>query len=410
MTDRCLLLLNGELKRHILDLGAADKRRLQEKLEFLANGLWDAGMRVKKLKGAGRKVVFEARLNRSDRILFTLGRHRDGVAAYIWGLSAHDAVGRRARAIIPENAPFLDFEPETVQELPEMVLDSPASDWLTQENIEEKAGEGYGPQKWLVLNDEEWRRLLAGAEPDSLEIHLFLTKEQESILQREPPVLLSGTAGSGKTTILVYYLLRPEFRAGRRLFLTYSPFLQRFSERIYRGLVKNTELERAGPQQERGMASAAPEFRVFRDLVEQILAAHGAALDRAAEVRLPEFERIFRNHRLYRQYDPELVWEEIRSIIKGAKPPIDAQSCRRLSADYLSGTLGQAGLRRLQEYLLDLKPFEWMVKIERILERKTDYSSYDLFVQSLTDPQPSSRANARNGPVIAWRGESTPRH
>lgn len=394
MADQCLLLLNGALKRHILGMGEAEKRRLQEKLEFLANGLWDAGVRVKKLKGAGGKVVFEARLSRSDRILFTLGRHRDRVAAYIWGLAAHDDVNRRARSIIPENAPFLDFEPETVQELPEMVLESPGSDWLTQENIEEKAGEGYGPQKWLVLNDEEWRRLLAGAEPDSLEIHLFLSKEQESILNRQPPVLLSGTAGSGKTTILVYYLLLPEFRAKRRLFLTYSPLLQRFSERIYRGLVKNTDLEPAGSPRERHPAPSMPDFRVFRDLVEEILAAHGAALDRAAEVRLPEFERIFRNHKLYRKYDPELVWEEIRSIIKGAKPPIDVQGCRRLSADYLRGALGQAGLRRLQEYLLGLRAFEWMVKIERILERKTGYASYDSFVQSLADPQPDARGEA----------------
>ncbi len=394
MADQCLLLLNGALKRHILGLAQAEKRRLQEKLEFLANGLWDAGVRVKKLKGAGRKVVFEARLSRSDRILFTLGRHRDRVAAYIWGLATHDDVNRRARAIRPENAPFLDFEPETVQELPEMVLESPASDWLTQENIEEKAGEGYGPQKWLVLNDEEWRRLLAGAEPDSLEIHLFLTKEQESILSQQPPVLLSGTAGSGKTTILVYYLLRPEFRAKRRLFLTYSPFLQRFSERIYQGLVKNTDLERAGLPQERGFAPTEPEFRVFRELVEEILAAHGTAFNRDAEVRLPEFERIFRNHKLYRQYDPELVWEEIRSIIKGAKPPIDVQGCRKLVAEYLRGALGQAGLRRLQEYLLGLKAFEWIVKIERILERKTDYASYDSFVQSLADPQPAARGKA----------------
>jgi hypothetical protein len=128
--------------------------------------------------------------------------------------------------------------------------------------------------------------------------------------------------------------------------------------------------------------------------VEDILAAHGAALERGAEVRLPEFERIFRNHKLYRRYDPELVWEEIRSIIKGAKPPIDAQRCRRLLADYLRGGLGRAGLRRLQEYLLGLKPFEWIVKIERILERKTGYPSYDRFVQSLADPEPAARGQA----------------
>ena len=55
----------------------ARKQRLREKLEFLQEGLWDAGVRVKKLRGSGR-AVFEARLSRGDRILFTLGEPPDG--------------------------------------------------------------------------------------------------------------------------------------------------------------------------------------------------------------------------------------------------------------------------------------------------------------------------------------------
>jgi hypothetical protein len=69
-----ILLLNECLKKALPSLGAKEKEKLSEKLEFLRAGLWDAGLRVKKLKGNSGRVVFEARFSRSDRMLFTLGR------------------------------------------------------------------------------------------------------------------------------------------------------------------------------------------------------------------------------------------------------------------------------------------------------------------------------------------------
>ena len=115
MASGYILLLNDVLKNHILGCKASEKQRLLEKLEFLANGIWDAGVRVKKLKGLSRKVIFEARLSRGQRILFTLGRHQGRIAIYLWGIAAHDDVERLGRSIVPRNAPFLLFEPESMQ-------------------------------------------------------------------------------------------------------------------------------------------------------------------------------------------------------------------------------------------------------------------------------------------------------
>ena len=78
--SKYILLLNSEAKSHFITRSDQEKKRLREKLEFLENGLWDAGVRVKKLKGVSNRVVFEARLSRSDRIIFTLGRHNRGTA------------------------------------------------------------------------------------------------------------------------------------------------------------------------------------------------------------------------------------------------------------------------------------------------------------------------------------------
>jgi hypothetical protein len=111
-----LLLLNESLKTHIQGLGVREKQRLREKLEFLEAGIWDSGLRVKKLKNPDRKVVFEARVSKSERLLFTLGKHGPRTAVYLWGLVGHDDVNPAARGVLPDNAPFLNFEPDGVED------------------------------------------------------------------------------------------------------------------------------------------------------------------------------------------------------------------------------------------------------------------------------------------------------
>ena len=168
-----VLLLISILKDHILGLREQEKRRLREKFEFLENGIWDAGVRVKKLRETSNKVIFEARLSRDQRLLFTLGRHGEKTAVYVWGIVRHEDVSSAARNILPANTPFLLFEPQEKEELPEVVMDDLSPEYYSQETIEEKTPEDYGPQKWLVLSDKEWRRLLLSGGTENFEIHLL---------------------------------------------------------------------------------------------------------------------------------------------------------------------------------------------------------------------------------------------
>ena len=160
-----ILLLNECLKKALPSMGAKDKERLTEKLEFLRAGLWDAGLRVKKLKGSSGRVIFEARFSRSERMLFTLGRKDSQTAVYLWGLIGHDEVNRTARRVLPENAPFLDFAPESEADYQEVILDELPAAFYSQEAIEAQVPDDYGPQRWLVLNDEEWERLRKAGKP-----------------------------------------------------------------------------------------------------------------------------------------------------------------------------------------------------------------------------------------------------
>jgi len=382
------VLLNDSLKRHILGLPSKEKRRLREKFEFLEAGIWDSGLRVKKLKSFSNRVLFEARLSKAHRILFSLGRRDSHTEIYIWGLLGHDDVGRAARKIFPDNAPFLEFEPETIEEFPELALERVEDVYCSQERIEARVPEDYGPQKWLVLDEDEWKRLLLAAGPEDLEIHLYLTPEQKKVLETEPPILISGTAGSGKTTISVYYLLKERFLGKKRLFLTYSPLLKDFSQTIYTGLVARTGLETAG---------SPPEFFVFQELLRKITGGAAQSFPEGKEVGLREFETMFRNHRLHQKYDAELVWEEIRSIIKGAKPPLRLDRFRRLVDTFRKNSLAQKDLAELKEYLLGLNKLEIFARVEAFLQRKTAYPKLEMFVKGLA---PGGESNGETMAIL----------
>ena len=401
-----ILLLHDTVRAYLLSLGDRARQRLREKLEFLQHGLWDTGVRVKRLKGAAR-AVFEARLSRGDRILFTLGRRTNGATPiYVWGVAQHDDVSAAERRIVPANAPFLDFQPYAVEELPELDADELDDEWfsmvqsqpagsrtaaarpdppaLTEADAGAVSGDA-GPQRWLVVDDEEWRRLQEAHRSDHVELYLYLTREQARLLGSEPPLLLSGTAGSGKTTIAVYFLLRqrvrrlnaaageqapsdtaPEPPAERALFLTCSAHLKRFSEGMYRGLVAATDLERA-PQ--------AVRFATFGELLAEILSHSGRRELQQPPVGLAEFHGMFRNHPASARYDAELVWEEIRSIIKGAKPQVSRRRFTELAARVDAAAATRRERVELAEYVVRLANLEIGARLDAARERKTSFAT-----------------------------------
>jgi tetratricopeptide (TPR) repeat protein len=364
---RYMVLLNEAFKGHLLALPTRERERVHEKFEFLEHGIWDAGVRVKKLKGTAGRVIFEARLNKADRILFTLGRHREKTAIYVWGIVRHDDIASEAARIVPQNAPFLDFEPLEREDREDLAIGTLPREWLTQEDIEEKVPEDYGPQKWIVLDESEWRRLLVAPTAGSFEAFLFLTREQEELLGATPPILLSGTAGSGKTTLCVYYLVRGASSGARRLFLTYNPLLRSLAERVYDGLMVN----RQGPPD-----TAKPRFLVFRDLLREITAAQKDAFLPEREVGFPGFLQIFNDHPDRRKYDAELVWEEIRSIVKGSKFPLLPARLAALCSRFISGVISPSERNELREYLAGLQGLSIARDASAFITTLGDYSGF----------------------------------
>lgn len=369
------ILLHDELKQEFLQMPKKQKERLREKLEFLEQGIWDSGVQVKKLKGPSGKVVFEARISKGDRLIFTLGRDQDRNFIYIWAAVRHDSISSTSRKVYPANAPFLHFEPISDKPLQDLFIDDLDGQYFTQESIEDEVLEDCGPQKWLTAVDEDtWKRMLEQAHAGPFELYLHLTREQQGILDAPLPLLLSGTAGSGKTNISVYLLFKHALKGGTVLFITCSRQLRDMSSRLFEGLAAA-----AG----RRDVQKNVQFFVLKDFILEILKSSRVPYDPKREVGFQEFRRIFSNHALARSYDAELVWEEIRSIIKGAHPPLQHRLIDTLRTSYISGNLGQDGIILLQHTLLDLKNFEVTGKISRFIVKKTPFADYDQFVQNL---------------------------
>ena len=359
----CKVLINDAIKRFLIDARPALRRQLRKSFEYLENGLWEGGLRIKKLRGVNGKTVLEGRVSRSSRILITLGRDQDenGVPVlliYVWAVVPHDLVDSQARAIMPENAPFLsftDFDSSLVEQVEIERLDDGC---FTQEPITARASQDTGSQKWFVLDDQEWKRLLLYSEGE-FDIFLYLTPEQRELLKKSPPLLVSGTAGSGKTTLSVYYLLHPGYIGWRRLFLTYNRHLRNFSERLYRSLVRAAERVDADP----------PEFLTFRDLCLRLIPGCESRFPVEREVDLPVFRDLYARHRTAGRFDSALVWEEIRSIIKGAKPQLDARVLRRIVADLDAGADAGALISGLREEILALRNLGIFEKAEAVAQR-----------------------------------------
>lgn len=371
-----ILLINNILKDHLLNLPRAEATRIKDKFDFLSTGIWDSGLKVKKLKGTSKKVIFEGRLNRADRVLFTIGQHKEKTAIYIWGVSKHDDISKNANLIIPENAPFLNFEEAETEERKEFYFDDLGGGYFTQEDIEKVASDDYGPQKWNVLTYKEWERLLFETKTaDNLDFYLFLTSDQENILNMSPPILISGTAGSGKTTISIYFLLKNAFIDKKRVFITYNNYLKRFSEDVYSSLVKNSDLEN----------KSRPQFLTFKETLKEIFKIFNYQFDWKKYVDFYEFEGIINNNPLANKYDAELIWEEIRAIIKGAKPQINVIIFKKLFNLLLKNQISKKNIEDLSDYLLGLKNLSIFEKINHLVCRKYKIDNFDLFVQSLTD-------------------------
>ncbi len=366
------VLINDVVKRYFLKQPRKLRAKIRDKFEFLESGIWDSGLKVKKLAGVSSRVIFEARLDRGNRILFSLGKDgaegTEELVVYVWGVVVHDAVSRTMRRILPSEVPFLHFTDYREELFDELDLEALPDSYFTQETIAARVSEDSAVQRWHRVDPSEWERILR-YERDDFDLFMSLSPEQERILSAAPPLIISGTAGSGKTTLLVYYLLKKGLRQKSKLFLTYNRHLRDFAEKLYAGL---------SCEQEDVSSWAHPEFHTFKNFCLDIARAYGRVFDPDKEVDFDVFTKFFDSHRLRNQFDVALVWEEIRSIIKGALPQVNLSVLRKAMKDLPRGPLNDDLVNKLQTQFVHFSNLESAAPIGKLTTRhlKCDLATF----------------------------------
>src|SRR6059036_2259855 len=326
------ILIHSGFYKVLRDSPADLRARVRKTLLRLREGQWGGGTRAKRLVGVGQ-AVFEARVDAGDRLLFTAIRAADSddperltTHLQVWDVVHHDGVRRRARRNLVAEAEFLDFR--TLEEFeitepppePAAALDEVSTDGtepllhflIPPDGFQSGSGEGItGGVRWylapefMLADESEFQRMM---DPADGELELKLMRDQYEILRASGPLLLAGSAGSGKTTIAIHRLVeaRSQTETGRLLYLSYSPWLVDYARRLYRDvMIARGADPQAGP----------PHFLTFADLYRKLI--HPKEGEARADLVTCESFASWLKHGAPR-VDASLAWEEVRSILKGA--------------------------------------------------------------------------------------------
>jgi Txe/YoeB family toxin of Txe-Axe toxin-antitoxin module len=308
--------LRTELKSNL-------KTRVWECIEKLRQQQFDGGLRVKKLKGIAKRV-WEARITQASRLIFTYNKSRQPDTGELQTYIAvqdicldHDDVSRRAKARNQTpDAQWLDAE--VVEAIGNILDDRPVltpaeQSALDAARIEELqvindfTDELLGNIPWQIVDSElEWQRAIIQQDAD---LPLKLTPEEYELVKLYGNLLLSGSAGSGKTTVGLYRLLKSleTLPDGKRLYVAYNPLLLKEAQKQFKRLVSGINFE----------IESVFHFKTIRDFCLEILSEAGQFYIPEDEVTYQSFEQLY-CRQSYQPYSPGLVWDEIRSIIKGA--------------------------------------------------------------------------------------------
>lgn len=253
--------------------------------EALARGDFRAAQ-VKKLVGPTGVAYYRARLNDADRLLFTLLRHGDETCVLVLEVIAHHAYdkSRFLRGAQIDEARIADADVDV--------------DAATRE---------AQPLRYL--------------HPEHTTIHLLdkplsFDDAQQAIYRRPPPLILVGSAGSGKTALTLEKLKHAE---GEVLYVTHSAYLAQSARDLYYA----HGFEHAGQD---------ASFLSFREFVESIRVPAGR------EAGWRDFAAWFaRMRQAFRDIDAHQAFEEIRGVIAARAGGVlsrasDCTTCSRNTA------------------------------------------------------------------------------
>ena len=274
--------------------------RFRRKIYQIVSGQVCAGQIAKM---HGHQCIFRIRFNISLRIIATVVKTEQGTQFRILDFVTHDQMDGDQYVTKTNN-------PIDVQDFDyEFNNDPEISDYdnfiCSNEKLQiDESGFEADRDDFYLRTIPDPKNLKNPKDPE-----IWLSSEQNELVKKQLPILLSGSAGSGKTTILIYHALEKSFEApiNKVLYVTYNKFLKKEAERIAGKICSNVPPKL--------------EFCSYLDLLRSSYVDTNQ-FNEAQEVNqqrfMNEFYRTRSNSKDFRGVDPILVWQEIRNLIKGS--------------------------------------------------------------------------------------------
>ena len=277
-------------------------------LAKIKNGEWDGSLRIKRLKGFPKRI-WEARVSDADRLIF-LFSHNSGskdlsaATLHVLDVVDHDHIRlmrRRGHSLLSHVLLSL-YQPELL-ESDEQVAPQAYIQWQAEQSFDLGQMKEYAHQIISSGSGPDYAEILTATD-----LEVWLTEEQIDAAVTPGHCLLSGVAGSGKTTMAVYRMILNCTTEDRQLYVAYSPRLVREAEKLCHRLLP-PEFRTDGKTLKR------LEFKTFEDVVSNHLGSENMPAKRQM-VRLDDFSAWY--GKLKEDIPAATVWGEIRSIVKGA--------------------------------------------------------------------------------------------
>lgn len=321
---RYRILLTADVMQRLALVQQERREPLEQALLALASGDWERW-------GDGEMQGFSSWREEGDHgFLFTL--HIPGVGVLVWErVTSVDLLGRIAYpvgAYYDTPPPSSYFMPHVVLHALESGLPQPSFTFnfmghlykeepgLVREVLSEPPTEvdelAYTEELYL-LSPNRIGDVLIGQQTG---LPLHLSEEQVAVIGVPGPILLSGEAGSGKTSVITQWLvinhlrhqgISPPPEPMSQLFVTFS---ERLRDRT--GFEFSTML----PPVARDHRT---EFRTYRELLWGVLELGGVRgrYPQSTEMTFERFMKEYAPKQSHTDVDPVLLWDEIRSVIKG---------------------------------------------------------------------------------------------
>lgn len=246
---------------------------------------------IKKIDSTNR--LYKLRINKADRLVFSVDGYGEQKTIRIHTIGNHK-LGEKSHM----EQRIQQYVSQSDVTFKSLSLDNVEIEPYKNDLIQKKM---YEPNLYYAWNDYDLERIKNNPKA---KLWWYLDDEQASVAKMRGPVVLKGSAGSGKTTIALYRLMgwknhRPQTQS---LYLTYSEKLKNNSKDLYASL---------------SCQSSGVEFQTIEEFLLSFV------VNRKEIIDFNDFKTIInedlknRRNKTIDKTTNEQLWEEFRGVLKG---------------------------------------------------------------------------------------------